>query len=371
VTSRAFEASLDGRRYYSSGDLFFLSKSAIGAEATAALPETGNRRPGNRVNLLTTANFQSTLVVAFHFSEVKRILILCPACGSNVEGDLCLGCPSCGAQAIGPPLAKAEHQLPSFGRAALAALGGFVMIAGFLGLLIAVLAQNKTLVLRLDSILAASEVAAWRTRWFALPLALAVLWSCARMVKSIKNEPERFIGLKTARVGFMAAIMATGMVGTLIGVTIPERWRHHRDAIEAGNYARGRTLSRALLEYRYQHGFIPGQDELVSELGKLPDPDGSIAEALKDLDPNGYKPTMLVAAASTKSKTQALRSSALRNGVTRVDQSLESLSFTNYDLRLAGEDKIFNNDDDLIVRDGLIMTVPEFKEYVSSRSPTP
>ena len=40
---------------------------------------------------------------------------------------------------------------------------------------------------------------------------------------------------------------------------------------------------------------------------------------------------------------------------------LGELSMTNYELRLPGEDKIFGNDDDLIVRDGVIMTVAESK----------
>lgn len=245
------------------------------------------------------------------------------------------------------------------------------MSAGFLGAVIVVLAQNKSFLLRLETIFAASQVAAWRSKWVALPMAVTVLWSGARMIRSIRNEPSRFVGLRTARVGFVAAALATIMVGTLIGITIPERLRQRQLGIEAGGYARGHTLDRALMDYRDLHGFIPSPDDMVTELSKLPDPDGSIKEALRDLDPNGYKPTMVVAAASTKSKSQTLRSSALRNGATRVDQPLESVSFTNYDLRLAGEDKILNNDDDLIVRDGLIMTVPEFREYVSSRPPKP
>jgi len=55
-------------------------------------------------------------------------LIICPACGSCVQADLCLGCPSCGARAVGPPLARAEHGLPSFGRAGIAFAGGLVMV---------------------------------------------------------------------------------------------------------------------------------------------------------------------------------------------------------------------------------------------------
>ena len=194
------------------------------------------------------------------------------------------------------------------------------------------------------------------------------------MIRSIKNEPSRFVGLRTARGGFVAATLATVIVGTLIGITVPERLRQRQLGIEAGVRARIYAIDGALMDYRELHGFIPPPDEMITELSKLPDPDGAIAAALREIDINGYKPTMVVAAASTKSKATSLRSSALRNGVTRVDQPLESVSFTNYDLRLPGEDKILNTDDDLIVRDGLIMTVPEFKEfkeYVSTSGSTP
>ena len=71
-------------------------------------------------------------------------MIICPSCGSALSVDLCLGCPSCGARAIGPPLAKAEHELPSFGRAALAFTIGVAMFTTFVGLLISVLVENKS-----------------------------------------------------------------------------------------------------------------------------------------------------------------------------------------------------------------------------------
>ena len=60
-------------------------------------------------------------------------MINCPSCGSNFEGDLRLGCPSCGARSVGPPLAKAEHELPSYGRAVIVSAGGVAMSGVFLG----------------------------------------------------------------------------------------------------------------------------------------------------------------------------------------------------------------------------------------------
>jgi len=294
-------------------------------------------------------------------------LIICPSCGSTVDGDLCLGCAHCGARAIGPPLANAEHQLRSYGRATIVAASGAVLLAGFLSLVIATLFQFKGFPLRLSAlanfvdlsgILAAGEVAAWRLKWVALPVAIAVLWSGARLVRGISKNPDLFIGLRAARAGFAASIVATLMVATLIAVTVPERVRRHQWGVEAGYYAQAYTIQRALLEYRALHGTLPPADDLVKGLSSLPDRDGSIAEALRNMDPNGYLPNSIVAAASTKSKP-LMRTTALRNAAPSANADSPGVSFTNYDLRLPGPDKLLNTDDDFVVRDGLVSKASE------------
>jgi hypothetical protein len=294
-------------------------------------------------------------------------LIICPSCGSTVDGDLCLGCAYCGARAIGPPLANAEHQLRSFGRATIVSANGAVLFAGFLSLVIVTLIQFRGFPLRLSSlvsfldlsaVLSAGEVAAWRLKWVALPVAIAALWSGARLVRSIRKNPDLFIGLRAARAGFAASIVATLMVATLIGVTVPERLRRHQWAVDAGYYAQAYTIQRALLEYRALHGTLPTPDDFVKGLSSLPDPDGSIAEALRNMDPNGYESNSVVAAASTKSKP-LMRATALRNAATSANADSPGLSFTNYDLRLPGPDKLLKTDDDLVVRDGLVMKASE------------
>ncbi len=161
-------------------------------------------------------------------------MIICPACGSKVDGDLCLGCASCGARAIGPPLAKAEHQLRSYGRAAIVSANGAVLSAGFLSLVIVTLFQLRGFPLHLSSLISSSELAAlvsagevvaWRLKWVALPIAISTFWGGARLVRSIKHNPHQFIGLRAARAGFAAAVIATLAVATLIGITVPERLR--------------------------------------------------------------------------------------------------------------------------------------------------
>ncbi len=216
----------------------------------------------------------------------------------------------------------------------------------------------------------AGEVAAWQAKWIALPVAVAVIWGGARLTRTISRAPERFAGLRLARTGFSAAIVATLLIGTLIGVTVPERLRRRQWRFEAAEQARGYTMHRALLEYRNLHGTLPPQDDIVKELKTLDDPDGSIADALSFVDANGYQASSVLAAAATKNKTLP-RGGAIRNASLTTTVDSPTVSFTNYELRLPGGDKKLNTDDDLIVRDGLVMTVPEFHDYVASLSKAP
>lgn len=296
-------------------------------------------------------------------------MIICPACGSSVEGQLCVGCPSCGARAVGPPLAKPDHQLLSYGPAVIAAASGLVMLIAFLGSTVAGWII-KGAALQFGAIVNAGQVAAWQAKWVALPMAVATIWTGARLTRNISRNPERFAGLRLARTGFSAAIVATLLVGTLIGVTVPERLRRRQWAFDAAEQARGYTLHRALLQYRDLHGTLPPQDDLVNQLKTLPDPDGSIAEALQVVDSNDYQPGAVVAAAAPKNK-RLQRGGAIRTAslTTTIDQP--AVSFTNYDLRLPGPDKKRNTDDDLVIRDGLIMTLPDFRDYVSAGTNTP
>ena len=294
-------------------------------------------------------------------------MIICPSCGSKVDSDLCVGCPSCGARAVGPPLAKAEHQLASYGRAVIAFGSGTVMAIGMLVAIVAALVETRGAWLRLSNILTAGEVAAWRLKWVAFPVAIAVLWSVARLIRSIKNDQVRFAGLRAARAGFVAAIVATAMIASLIGITVPERLRRMQWSNEAATYADIYTFQRAALEFRELRGAFPSTFKELKD--QVPDADGTIAAALSRLDPEGYAPTALVAAASTKSKTQSLRGSALRDAVTRADRTLnQAVSFNTYELRVPGPDKLLNTDDDLIVRDGLIMKASDLSSSSSAQA---
>ena len=294
-------------------------------------------------------------------------MIICPCCGSNVEGDLRIGCPSCGARAIGPPLAKPEHQLTSYGRAGIALVSGTMMFGAFLSTVIAALVKNGSFPRHFSTIVAAGEVASWRLKWFAVPVSVGVLWSGARLIQTIKFAPSRFAGLRLARSGFLVSCVVTLLIGILIGITIPERLRQRQMAIDATWNARGYTINRAILEYRELHGTLPTTD-LIKELGSVPDPDGSIAEALRYVDVNGYQASTVVAAASTKNKPVVPRGGAIRYAATTAGVDPPSVSFTNYELRLPGPDKLLNTDDDFIVHDGIIWKVSEPPPSSTARS---
>ena len=288
-------------------------------------------------------------------------MINCPSCGSNFEGELRLGCPSCGARSVGPPLARAEHELRSYGRAVSVVAAGVAMSGVFLASVIAALIEFGTFPPRFWSIVSAGEVAAWRLKWVTLPVAVIVLWGSARIIRSIKASPRRFMGLRAARLGFGASALVTFLIALLIGITMPVRMERRQWGFEAADKVPAYTIARAMLEYRELHGTPPvDSDKVASELRTLPDPDGSIAYALGFYDSNGYQVDTVLAAASTKSKSLVARGSAIRNASMTVAPTTDhGVSFTSYELRMAGPDKILYNEDDIIVRDGVVMKVSD------------
>ena len=294
-------------------------------------------------------------------------MIICPSCGSTVKADLCVGCPACGARAVGPPLAKAEHQLPSFGRASIVFAAGFGVLCVFLAMLIAVLVENKSWP-RFWTLVSAGEVAAWRVKWPAIPILIALLIVSAKVTRSVKENPARFIGLKAARFGLLSAVAAAVLIATLVGITIPVRLERRQWGIEAASYARGYTLNRALLAYRDLHGTYPTDpDKFADALRTLPDSDGSIADALRFVDPNGYEASAQLAAAP-KQKPLILRGAALRDGNATTSADPARVSFNTYRLRLPSEHRLFGSDDDYIVQDGVIKKASEVASTSSTTS---
>ena len=295
-------------------------------------------------------------------------MTICPCCGFRFEGDLRQGCESCGARSVGDPLPKPERELPAYGRPLLLVIMGILMIVGFLTETLIAFSQRIPLSFGFWSWVAAGETAAWRLKWIALPIMFVVLLVGRRIYQSMIESPARFVGLTWARRGLFACALVCLTMVTLIGVTVPARLRQRQMSIEAETYLRGYTIARAQLEYSALHGMMAPE---LNDLRELPDPDGSIAAALVDLDSSSYK-THGADVAVVEPKHRTLPGAVLRNASVRSpneDPPVGGLS-TNYEIRLPGADKVMDTDDDLILRDGVIRTVAEAREPVKPAAAT-
>jgi hypothetical protein len=312
---------------------------------------------------------------------------ICPCCGFKSESVLntasSAGCSSCGARAVGEALPRPEHELPSYGRSLLLAVTGTLMVLAFLTQIFVALTQRASrgatstvaffsmIPFDLVSWLEAAETAAWRLKWVIIPVTILVLFGSRKLYRSISQSPTRFCGRRYARNGYLASLMVPLAILILIGASAPKRLEDRRQGIEAGANALAHTFNRAIFEYSVKFERVPNE---LNDLRQLPDADGSIAAALNSFDPatypNAYRPSAELAA---KQKPRTLRGAVIRNASinTAADETLnEGLSFTNYDLRLPGPDKLLGNEDDLILRDGVILKAADAQRHSGASTAT-
>jgi hypothetical protein len=237
------------------------------------------------------------------------------------------------------------------------------MVLVFVVQFIIALVQRVPFSLSFLSFLNAGEVAAWRLKWISIPVAFIVLLGCRKIYRSILEEPARFCGIRHARRGLLASSMVCMLIAGFIGISIPARLRNRQLAIDAAYAAHVHRFDRGFIEYVIRYKTLPSDTSDL--LKRLPDPDGSLAEAIREvgpLGPSAYKPSGADLAALPNQKPRTLRGAVIRNA--SVDSSIDDtltpgLAFTNYELRLPGPDKIPGTDDDLVVRDGLITKAAE------------
>lgn len=298
-------------------------------------------------------------------------MITCPCCGNKFQHDLETGCTGCGARRVGPPLARPEIELPSYGRALAVGAGGILLLLAFASSTVAALVEDKPLSFGFWNGIAAAETAAWRLRWLAPPVALVLSWLSWRVGQQVRREPLRFTGQRLARTGLVASAAIIAAVAVLIGVTVPERMRQNELAQNAADMAVVYATHRVLSDYRAKFGTYPSKPD---DLLILPDPDGSVA-ALRtsmksEIGEISYTPVANLAAAeipASNSKSGRRRVSTVRvRGVALKpntdDLPGEGVSLTNYELILPGKDKTFGTPDDLRIRDGMLVASPSPSE---------
>jgi hypothetical protein len=207
------------------------------------------------------------------------------------------------------------------------------------------------------SFVGAAQTASWRLKWIAIPMAILTAWLGRKLYKSIKNQPERFCGLKYARRGLLASALVVLLIAVLIGVTVPARLRQRNMSLEAAQQVHALTIDRALFEYQLRFKTLPDKSTVKTDLAKLPDPDGTLATALRELDPIGYQPRAEVAAVSTGKSTPLPGAVTRRVSLTTAtdDATPAGLTFSHYELQWPGEDKILGNEDDWVSQDGVVM----------------
>jgi hypothetical protein len=295
-------------------------------------------------------------------------LTTCPCCGFKFHGLLSSGCRQCGARAVGEPLPKPSHVLPSYGRALILAVSGSLAVLVFVVQTLIAFFQRSSDSFGFWSWVAAGETAAWGLKWISIPVLLGIVFIGRKLYRSVLEQPQKFCGLKHARAGLLGTSVVTLLISLLIGVTVPARLQHRRLAKDAAMRAQAYTIERALFEYRLKYKTFPADIKDLQE--RIPDPDGSLAAALLNVEPGAYRPSADVAAVATE-KSRALRGAVIRKtslSSATDDTPPGGLSFTNYVLRLPGEDKITGTDDDWINQDGMIMRLSDVAKGGVGRS---
>lgn len=258
---------------------------------------------------------------------------------------------------MGEPLPRPAYELPSYGRSLLLAVGGSLAVLVFATQVLIVFFQRFSDSVGFWSWMAAGQTAAWRLKWVSIPLLIVIVTLGRKLYRSILLKPEKFCGLKYARRGLMASSAVVLLIALLIGMTVPERLRQRQQAKDAATLAQWYTVEAALVEYRIKYQTYPADFKELQE--RIPDPYGSLARVLADLDPDGYRPMGEVAAVSNE-KSRNLRGVAIRKASLSPatdDTTPGGLSFTTYVLHLPGEDKILGTEDDWVGRDGMIMKI--------------
>lgn len=281
-------------------------------------------------------------------------MTICPCCGFKFHGALSNGCKQCGARAVGEPLPRPAHELPSYGRSLVLAVSGSLLVLVFVIQTIIAFFQSASDSFGFWTWVAAGETAAWRLKWISIPVLIAILVFGRKLYQSVRLQPEKFCGVKYARRGLLASSIVVLLIALLIGVTVPARLRHRQLAKEAAIRAQIYTFEHALLEYRLKYQSLPPDYQTLLE--RIPDPDGT----LRSLDPNSYRAWADFAVNTEKPRTQrgmAIRNASLSSATD--DTPSGGIAFTNYVMHFPGEDKILGTDDDWIGRDGVIMKLSE------------
>jgi hypothetical protein len=232
---------------------------------------------------------------------------------------------------------------------------GLVMLLAVVAATVMALIQRPPANFDLLNLLNGAEFAVWKYKWILVPASLLGFWASWKLRAGIRREPVKFVSGRPVRYGLLASGVAVCGILTLIGVTIPQRIQSYRISVDAEQYAKAYAYDRALTAYRNRFGTFP---TVPGDLRKLPDPDGTIAELLKDSNQSAYRPWTELASASPGSVPKpkldgaSIRQASINTGTDVAEE--EPVSFTSYELRTPGADGMYGTEDDLLISDGIV-----------------
>lgn len=237
--------------------------------------------------------------------------MLCPCCGGTVlRGALQCGC---GARFVGEPLDEVPIKVQRLGPA-------------------------MTCVALLALVVAAALVA---TKWLAFA-AVVVIWSAWRAVRLAKRDAEWYGGYKTAVATLSLTIAGSAILAAYGIAHVPQAFENYKLRQVAATQASIHHLASLLAEYQLAKGSYPlNAQEFKKVIGD------SLVTDYWDRSIK-YQP---------RTGDRADRSIGM------TGMPADNFEADNFELRSAGPDGIVGTDDDIVMRDGIILTNPSVKNH--------
>ncbi|HSE99222.1 MAG TPA: hypothetical protein VLD57_13215, partial [Blastocatellia bacterium] len=236
--------------------------------------------------------------------------MLCPCCGSDIEpvAKVC----DCGARFVGEPLGPSPFKVQRLG-AAMSSVALLTLVVG---------------------------AALIFTKWLALAAAL-VLWSSWRAMQLARREPDSYGGYRTAMATFSITLIASLVSGGYAVAYIPEYLQLREDARRATTMANLRHVQALLEEYKHKYNAYPSDLQALRRISDETLPGDYWDKSF------GYQ--------SYTAEIASGRTIAI------------GVNFHNFELRSAGPDEKMGTDDDIIMRDGLFISVTEARKQPVSQ----
>ena len=265
--------------------------------------------------MILRKGMHTTVTAKLGLEEKNTLSMLCPCCGGAVlRGAVECGC---GARFVGEPLDEKPIKVQRLGPAMTS---------------VALLALVVTLSLV-------------TTKWMALAAPI-VIWSAWRALRLAKTDPEWYGGYKTAVTAFTVTTIAGAGLATYGIAHIPQAIENYKLRRIAATEAAMYHYANALEDYKRTTGMGSSYPRNSQEFRK------AIGEAL----PTDYW-------------DQGLKYESQPGKLAEGTKDGVLIPISRFELRSMGPDGVAGTDDDIIMRDGIIIRGADIKEQKLAQQP--